>query len=157
MDCSHENMVKGRLSIGQRIAARVGADLAAEDQNPFDQTPDGTGNAAAEHEQDHLTDPFFVIAEIEVVNAQPAQKDAQQSGDQPALAGRHSRVGRRSAIQPRAAVDAERRVRLCGLAALRAEAPAGTCRRAAVTADSILIPKRPAAGFTVHRRPLLCV
>ena len=55
------------------------------DQDALDEAPDRADGAAAEHKQDDLPDALFVVAQIEVMDAEPPEKDAQQPGGKPAF------------------------------------------------------------------------
>lgn len=68
-------------ALHQRISLRIGVDVAAEDQNPLNESP-YTAYAAGHQGDDNADDSLFVIPQVKLMDSPSAEEDSQQTRDQ---------------------------------------------------------------------------
>ena len=136
--------------ISQGVAIGVLIDIAAEDQDAFDEAPDRS-NTATEAQQ-NLRDALAGVAQIEIMDAQATQQDAQQTGYQLALG---IGVGNGCLGSSKTAVGANSGTGRHRLAAVGAVGQAGALCHAAVQTDGCVGIDGIAAILTIHIHFLL--
>lgn len=128
----------------------IDVDRAGEQTDEVDQSPDAAADAGAAGQND-LDDTVSVVAQIEIVNTNATQEEAQQNSSQLGLLVNHG-LARYRAGQSKAAVGADAGTRNNLIAAVLAVVEAGSLLEATLCAYSCIYIHRSATVFTIHNR-----
>ena len=129
---------------------RIGVDFVFVDQDldEVDQCKDAAETAA--ERQNDLEDTLLVLAHNEVVDADTAEEEADNSHQRLVLTGK---VAGSCLLQRNAAIQADVGARLDFLAAVRAEFIARTGGNAAFQADRLAVVHKFTAILAIHNKP----